>query len=64
MNYGNHFSNGLERNNKNKNVWEFDVEKDGGSIFLRKEKIFKKYDPFKVELISLFTRFTIRLLTL
>ena len=29
---------GIERNCKNKNVLEFDVEKDGGIVFFRKKK--------------------------
>ena len=31
------FKRGLEKNGKNKNVLEFDVEKDGGIIFLTKK---------------------------
>ena len=37
---------GLERNCKSKNVLEFDIEKDGGIVFLRKKVLFEKDYPF------------------
>ena len=46
---GKHFSikRGLERNGKNKNVLEFDIEKDGGIIF-NLLLLFNKDHPFKL----------------